>query len=111
VFPKPSKPTKHKESGKSVKALVYQRDGGKCVLCGEPGQEGPHHIVSRGAVSEAYKWDEHNLATLCPGHHNEYANTRWVSALIMRKLIERFPEYETWYASVPEFAWRLDEQE
>ncbi len=52
---------------------VFERDGHKCVICGEPGQDA-HHIVERRLFpTGGYYLD--NGATLCGPHHIQAEET------------------------------------
>jgi hypothetical protein len=52
---------------------VFKRDGDKCVICGEPGQDA-HHIMERRLFPNGgYYLD--NGATLCGTHHIEAEET------------------------------------
>ena len=47
--------------------LVKERDGFKCVRCGETSYLNSHHIYGRRKQST--RWDVDNGITLCAGHH------------------------------------------
>lgn len=66
------------------RSAVFSRDGGRCVMCGEPGVDA-HHIVERRLFSDGgYYLD--NGATLCPGCHLEAERTRVSPAEIRRAI-------------------------
>lgn len=46
--------------------LVRHKNGGKCVICGEPARD-PHHIFPR--ARRATRWDLDNGIPLCFNHH------------------------------------------
>jgi hypothetical protein len=48
---------------------VFERDGGKCVICGEPAKDA-HHIIERRLFSNGGYFLE-NGASLCEKHHIE----------------------------------------
>lgn len=53
---------------KKVKDAVRKRDGGRCILCGRPGD--PHcHVVRRSAGGMGI---EQNIVTLCNDCHRAY---------------------------------------
>ncbi|MER7761533.1 HNH endonuclease [Streptomyces sp. NPDC097619] len=51
----------------AVRALVHQRDGGRCVRCDSPGDLTIHHRVNRGMGSSREEWinQPHNLLLAC----------------------------------------------
>lgn len=65
--------TKHTAIQKGVKKAVYDRDGGRCVLCGKTYQAEPNaHIVAR---SQGGLGIEQNIVTLCRTCHDRYDQT------------------------------------
>ena len=53
-----------------VKLKVYERDDGKCIICGRPGIPNAHYIRrSQGGLGI-----EQNIVTLCLVCHNAYDN-------------------------------------
>lgn len=64
---------KHKETKAtaitpSLKITVYQRDKGRCVICGAPGLPEAHYIRrSQGGLGI-----EQNIVTLCRDCHREF---------------------------------------
>lgn len=53
-----------------VKALVWQRDGGKCIICGNNGLPNSHYIKrSKGGLGI-----EQNIVCMCISCHNSYDN-------------------------------------
>lgn len=46
---------------------VKDRDGWKCVICGNPDRPNAHHIIAR--ENHLTKFDIKNGLTLCPKHH------------------------------------------
>ena len=50
--------------------LVRNRDGNKCVICGETEYIQAHHLLSRRVFSS--RWTVDNGISLCPNHH-EYS--------------------------------------
>lgn len=49
------------------KAAVFKRDGGKCVVCGEPAVDA-HHIIDRGQFEDGGYYLE-NGVSLCSKNH------------------------------------------
>lgn len=65
-----SKRTKALDISPEVKEAVYERDGGRCVLCGRPGAPNAHFVArSQGGLGI-----EENVVTLCIECHNRYDN-------------------------------------
>lgn len=53
-----------------VKALVWQRDNGKCIICGNNGLPNSHYIKrSHGGLGI-----EQNIVCMCMSCHNSYDN-------------------------------------
>lgn len=65
-----SKRTKALDISPEVKEAVYERDGGRCVLCGRPGAPNAHFIPR----SQSGRGIEENVVTLCIECHNRYDN-------------------------------------
>jgi hypothetical protein len=54
----------------SVKERVFERDNGRCIICGKPGIPNAHYIRrSQGGLGI-----EQNVVTLCLACHNAYDN-------------------------------------
>lgn len=54
-----------------VKRIVYERDGGRCIICGAPGNPDAHYISrAQGGLGI-----EENVATLCWRCHRIYDQT------------------------------------
>lgn len=65
---KKSKMAKACDIPMSVKKAVYERDGGRCVLCGQQGAPNAHYIPrARGGLGI-----EQNIVTLCMDCHTRY---------------------------------------
>ncbi len=60
------KMTKATSIPKSVKEAVYERDGGRCILCGCNNGEPVAHVIRR---SQGGRGIEQNIVTLCPSCH------------------------------------------
>ena len=54
-----------------VSKAVYDRDGGKCVLCGKQGNPNAHYIPR----SQSGMGIEQNIVTLCWLCHTDYDNS------------------------------------
>lgn len=65
-----SKRTKALDISPEVKKAVYERDGGRCVLCGRTGFPNAHFIPR----SQSGRGIEENVVTLCIECHNRYDN-------------------------------------
>lgn len=89
-----SKRTKALSITPKVKKTVYERDGGRCVLCGSPhGLPEAHYIPrSRGGLGIP-----ENIVTLCRNCHRELDQTTRRT-----ELLERVKAYlDIWY---PDFS-------
>lgn len=64
----PSKRTKALAIPPTVKRKVYERDNGKCIICGRAGSPNAHYISrAHGGLGI-----EENIVTLCHGCHRDY---------------------------------------
>jgi 5-methylcytosine-specific restriction endonuclease McrA len=64
------KQTKATDISRKVKAVVGERDGGCCIICGKRGSPNAHFIArSHGGMGI-----EQNIVTLCHACHNEFDN-------------------------------------
>lgn len=65
-----SKQSKACDITPAVRAKVFERDCGVCIICGKQGIPNSHYIKrSKGGLGI-----EENLATMCQECHNEYDN-------------------------------------
>jgi predicted CXXCH cytochrome family protein len=55
----------------SVKMRVWERDGGRCIICGNPHAAPNAHYIRR---SQGGLGIEENIVTLCLECHEEYDN-------------------------------------
>jgi len=64
-------PTKRKKAPKNRRALVFERDGYKCVNCGSTEELTIDHLkpLSKGGTNDMW-----NLATMCNSCNNEKGN-------------------------------------
>ena len=63
------KQTKACSIPKEVKAVVWERDEHRCIICGSPAAAPCAHYVPR---SQGGLGIEQNIVTLCPTCHREY---------------------------------------
>ena len=90
---------KHKETKATsisieVKNIVKARDGGRCIICGQPGLPNAHYIRrAQGGLGI-----EQNIVTLCPECHHDYDNGSH-----RREIGDYIAEYlEKWYPDFPD---------
>lgn len=63
-----SKRTKALAIPQKVKRKVYERDGGRCIICGRAGFPNAHYISrAHGGLGI-----EENIVSLCAGCHRDY---------------------------------------
>ena len=63
-----SKRSKATDISKEVKERVFERDNGRCIICGRPGMPNAHYIRrSQGGLGI-----EQNIVTLCLACHTAY---------------------------------------
>lgn len=68
----------------AVKQAVWERDGGRCIICGRPGNPWCHYISrAQGGLGI-----EQNIVTLCDKCHNDFDQSA------KRR---RMKEYIKWY--------------
>ena len=65
-----SKRSKLTDISTKVKEIVYERDGGRCIICGLAGLPNAHYIPR----SKSGLGIEENVVTLCIYHHQKYDN-------------------------------------
>lgn len=81
------KRTKALQPTKQVKARVYERDGGCCVLCGRPGDPVAHYRArSQGGLGI-----EENILTLCHACHLKYDQSD--CRAVLRDELRRYLQY------------------
>jgi len=90
--------TKACEIPLAVKEKVYERDGGRCVICGRNGSPDMHYIPrSAGGLGI-----EQNIVCGCPGCHRDYDNGSALGVnyrevyggIIKTYLDEQYPGFE-----------------
>lgn len=78
----------------SVRQLALERDGGKCVVCGNTNRINVHHILEKKYYQE-HKYDLENLICLCPLHHaygrlSAHKNGIWFAEWLRQNRMEQF---------------------
>ena len=88
------KQTKATQIPERVKRKVYARDGGRCIVCGEPGLPNAHYIRrSQGGLGI-----EENIVTLCMKCHHDFDN-----GFHRKEIGDWISEYlERWYPDFPD---------
>lgn len=66
------KRTRALDISKKVKDTVWERDGQRCILCGDPQAMPNAHYIGR---SQGGLGIEQNVVTLCRQCHNDYDNS------------------------------------
>lgn len=76
-----------------IKKRVWERDGGRCIICGSRNALPSAHYISRAQGGLGI---EENIVTLCFNCHREYDNTDKRSGF--RKYIEKYLRtiYKDW---------------
>ena len=93
------KETKATGIPQSVKRLVFNRDGGRCVLCGAQGAPNAHYVPR----SHGGRGIEKNIITLCCNCHRRYdqtADRSWIRNYLrcyLRSHYENWNEQELIY--------------
>lgn len=88
------KRTKALSISKRVKDAVWERDGGCCVLCGNPRAQPNAHYISRAQGGLGV---ERNIVTLCLNCHRRYDQTadRAEIRLDLREYLEsKYPDWD-----------------
>ncbi len=88
-----SRRTKALAIPKSVKDRVYERDKGRCILCGRPGVPNAHFI----ARSQSGLGIEQNVVTLCPDCHADYDQSplrKEYREMIRAYLRRQYPDWD-----------------
>lgn len=77
-----------------VKAAVWARDGGCCVICGSPHAAPNAHYISRAQGGLGV---EENVVTLCGDCHRRYdqsADRQILRAVIREYLVGKYPDWD-----------------
>lgn len=88
-----NKRTKALAISAAVKRHVYERDGGRCVLCGSIYGLPNAHYISRAQGGLGI---EKNVVTLCPECHREYDQTEArpeIKDELQKYLCSRYPNW------------------
>lgn len=88
------KRTKALDIPEKVKDRVWERDGGRCILCGSSCAMPNAHYIAR---SQGGLGIEENIVTLCLDCHNLYDNSTYRKQLreeIRDYLTERYPKWD-----------------
>lgn len=75
---------------KSVKVKVYERDGGRCVLCGRSNGIPNAHFIGRAHGGLGI---EQNIVTMCVECHHRFDNTaerKQIREVLRKYLKERY---------------------
>ena len=86
--------TKALDISRKVKEAVWERDGGHCVLCGNPNAAPNAHYIPR---SQGGLGIEENVVTLCPACHDTYDNSasRWAIRDELREYLQgKYPRWD-----------------
>lgn len=77
----------------AVKTAVYERDGGRCVICGHAGAPNAHYIArTHGGLGI-----EKNIITLCRSCHRRYDQTierQAIGAALADYLRSKYPDWD-----------------
>lgn len=87
------KRTKALQISQSVKKAVYERDGGRCIICEAPGDP-VCHFISRGQGGLGI---EENVLTLCWRCHMAYdqgPERRQLRGILKKYLQSEYPEWD-----------------
>lgn len=80
----------------AVKKAVWERDEGRCIICGTATDTAPNsHYISRAQGGLGI---EENVGTMCIRCHNAYDNgnhgeRRWMKDAFRRYLQSRYPHW------------------
>ena len=89
-----SKLSKACDISKAVKNTVWERDGHKCVICGNPAAMPNAHYIAR---SHGGLGVERNVTTLCLKCHHAYDNTAErpiIKEQIKAYLQSKYPDWD-----------------
>lgn len=77
-----------------VKDMVWERDGGRCIICGDHAAMPNAHYISR---AQGGRGIPENIVTLCLRCHDAYDHTdarAWYKARIRRYLMQQYPDWQ-----------------
>ena len=85
--------TRYTAIQRNVKQRVWERDGGRCVLCGQTNAFPDAHVIAR---SQGGLGVEQNIVTLCRRCHDRYDNS--ADRKQIREELERYMKvfYADW---------------
>lgn len=90
-----------------VRRIVYYRDNGKCIICGEKGIPNAHYIRrSQGGLGI-----EENIVTLCIKCHHDYDNgfhRREIGDYISEYLDKFYPDFPDEKRRYNKYEWLND---
>lgn len=85
--------TKRTGISPATKRTVWERDGGRCVLCGTVHAAPCAHIIPRSLGGMGI---ETNIVTLCERCHREYdqgAERKRIRAILERYMRQHYPQW------------------
>lgn len=85
--------TKASKIPKSVKEKVFERDEGKCIVCGAPVtvDNACCHFISRARMGLGI---EENIISLCHIHHQMLDNGEYGREKIRKYLQSKYPDWD-----------------
>ena len=78
--------SKATDISQTVKKVVENRDGGRCIICGKPGK-GNSHFIRR---SQGGLGIEENVVTMCFHCHHIYDNGFGLNRQLITELTEEY---------------------
>lgn len=88
-----SKRAKACDITQKVKNIVWERDGGRCIICGSPYAMPNSHIIRR---SQGGLGTPENIVTMCQRCHRMYdqgPDRRAIEAFAEKYLREHYPDW------------------
>ena len=88
-----SKRAKACDITKKVKDRVWERDGGRCIICGSPYAMPNSHFIRR---SQNGKGVEENIVTMCQRCHSMYdqgADRKAIATYTEQYLRSKYPDW------------------
>lgn len=87
------KRTKALDISPKVKKIVWERDGGRCILCGNPSASPNAHYIPR---SQSGLGIPENVVTLCVTCHMRFDNS-WMRNILKQQiksyLMDHYPQW------------------
>ena len=81
------KQTKAKAISTKTKKKVWDRDGGECIICGNPNAEPSCHYIRR---SKGGLGIEENIVTLCARHHLMLDSPNSPEQKLLREVVKNY---------------------